>query len=129
MPSKVGHMLNVSRVMQEDIERAALGSSLTRVTDASDARHRVTDMRARWVGDTENVYRVFVGDTVEVCCLGLHRTDKEAEGIYGDITDLPEWMQERIAVLSLIKVNPPQTKIDGIGMRVDEHVYWILKGS
>ena len=45
MPSKVGHMLNVSRVMQEDIERAALGSSLTRVTDASDARHRVTDMR------------------------------------------------------------------------------------
>ena len=90
---------------------------------------RTPDTVSLICGDTENVYRVFVGDTVEVCCLGLHRTDKEAEGIYDDITDLPEWMQERIAVLSLMKVNPPQTKVDGIGMRVDEHVYWILKGS
>jgi hypothetical protein len=38
-------------------------------------------------------------------------------------------MQERIAVLSMMKVNPPQTKVEGVGMRVDESVYWVLKGA
>jgi hypothetical protein len=29
----------------------------------------------------------------------------------------------------MMKVNPPQTKIEGVGMRVDERVYWVLRGE
>jgi hypothetical protein len=36
-------------------------------------------------------------------------------------------MQERVAVLSLMKVDPPQTRVEGIGMRIDDNTFWILK--
>jgi hypothetical protein len=62
-----------------------------------------------------------------VVCLGIDNVDSEAEGIYSDTSQLPDWMQDRIAVLSMMKVNPPQTKIEGVGMRVDEHVFWVIK--
>jgi hypothetical protein len=29
----------------------------------------------------------------------------------------------------MMKVDPPQTKIEGVGMRVDESVYWVLRGE
>jgi hypothetical protein len=53
--------------------------------------------------------------------------DSEAEGIYNDTSLLPDWMQDKLAVLSMMKVDPPQTKIEGVGMRVDQNVFWVLK--
>jgi hypothetical protein len=86
-------------------------------------------LRARWTGDIDNVYRVaIVGTSVEVMCLGMD-VDVSVEGIYNSTSELPMWMQERLAVLSMMKVNPPQTKIEGVGMRVDESVYWVLRGE
>jgi hypothetical protein len=93
------------------------------------ARKRLNELKAQWTGDIENVYRIFVGSTVEVVCLGIGSADSEVEGVYATTDDLPAWMQERIAVLSMMKVNPPQTKVEGIGMRVDDDVYWVLKGA
>jgi hypothetical protein len=126
---RVRHMLDVNKIRHEDIERAALGPSLTRVTEIKHARRRLSELKAQWTGDIENVYRIFVGSTVEVVCLGIGSADSEVEGVYATTDELPAWMQERIAVLSMMKVNPPQTKVEGIGMRVDESVYWVLKGA
>lgn len=119
----------VAKIRHEDIERAALGSSLTRVTDSTNPRQRLNELKAQWTGDIENVYRIFIGSTVEVVCLGIGSADSEVEGVYATTDELPTWMQERIAVLSMMKVNPPQTKVEGIGMRVDENVYWVLRGA
>ena len=86
-------------------------------------------LRAQWTGDIDNVYRVAIdGTAVEVMCLGLD-IDSSIEGIYNSTSELPMWMQERLAVLSMMKVSPPQTKIEGVGMRVDERVYWVLRGE
>lgn len=113
----------VQKVISRDTERAAAASALNVAVEA---------MRARWTGGMENVYRVRVSPNsqeIEVACLGLENVDSEAEGIFSSVAQLPEWMQNRLAVLSLMKVEPPQTKVDGIGMRVDENVFWIIRGD
>jgi hypothetical protein len=129
MKRRVGHIFDVNAIRHDDIERAALGPSLTRVTDMPSARKRLSELKAQWTGDIENVYRIFVGPTIEVVCLGIGSADSEVEGVYNTTDELPAWMQERIAVLSMMKVNPPQTKVEGVGMRVDESVYWVLRGA
>jgi hypothetical protein len=130
MGSKVMRVFDVNKIKHADIERAALGASLTRVDYIKNARRLIAEMNAQWVGDIDNVYRIFVGSTVEVVCLGIGSVDStEVEGVYATTDDLPTWMQERIAVLSMMKVDPPQTKIAGIGMRVDDNVYWVIRGE
>lgn len=129
MTNEVMRMLDINKIKHEDMDRAALGLSLTRVVESKNARKQVRDMKAKWTGDIEKVYRIFVGSTVEVVCLGIDNIDSEGEGVYATTDELPEWMQERIAVLSMMKIDPPQTKIDGIGMRVDTNVYWVLRGE
>jgi hypothetical protein len=123
----------IGRVTRYDLERAVLGTKNLYVSFGTAAMmaKKVDTLRASWDGGMDNVYRVFINPntkSVEVVCLGMDSVDSEAEGIYDDTSNLPMWMQERLAVLSMMKVDPPQTKVEGVGMRVDEHVYWIIKG-
>lgn len=129
MRKRFEQLAMLERTKRVDLSRAATGSNLTRVVEAKNAARKVSEMNAKWTGGLENVYRVLVGDPIEVVCLGIDSVDKEAEGTYADMSELPAWMQERVAVLSMMKVDPPQTKVEGIGMRVDESVYWVIKGE
>ena len=104
--------------------KAAINRDLSSATAIADYRA----LRAKWTGDMDNVYRVVVGPTIEVMCLGMD-IDASVKGVYNSTSELPTWMQERLAVLSMMKVDPPQTKIEGVGMRVDESVYWVLRGE
>jgi hypothetical protein len=112
--------------------KAVINRDLSSATDILSSATAIADysaLRAQWTGDIDNVYRVAIdGISVEVMCLGMD-VDVSVEGIYNSTSELPMWMQERLAVLSMMKVNPPQTKIEGIGMRVDERVYWVLRGE
>jgi len=88
------------------------------------------DPRAQWTTDFDRLYRVVIAPAtgqVDVLCLGIDCVDPEAEGVYADSSLLPTWAQERVAVLSLMKVDPPQTKVEGVGMRVDDNTFWVLK--
>jgi hypothetical protein len=121
----------IGRVARDDLERAVLGTMDVSFGAAAMMARSVDHLRAKWEGGMSNVYRVYIKpDTlsVEVVCLGIDSIDSEAEGIYDNTSLLPAWMQERLAVLSIMKVDPPQTKVEGVGMRVDENVYWIIKG-
>jgi hypothetical protein len=129
MKGRVHDMMLRDRLVRADLSRAAAGTDSPRVTQIKGRDKDVSALRAQWTGDIENVYRVLVGPTIEVVCLGIDSVDKEVEGTYADMSELPAWMQERVAVLSMMKVDPPQTKIEGIGMRVDESVYWVIKGE
>lgn len=94
--------------------------------------HTAQVIISNWTGGMENVYRVRIDmmtNRAEVACLGMEATDGMEEGIYDDASKLPMWIQERVAVLSMMKVSPPQTKVEGIGMRVSEDVFWVLKGD
>lgn len=129
-PNGKDRQFAVGRMTRDDLERAVLGSNTQSFSVAAMAARTVDDMRAQWVGGMESVYRIYIAPdskSIEVVCLGIDNVDSEAEGIYSDTSQLPDWMQDRIAVLSMMKVNPPQTKIEGVGMRVDEHVFWVIK--
>jgi len=90
----------------------------------------VPDPRMQWTDDFDRLYRVLVSPAtgkIDVLCLGIDCVDPEVEGVYANSSLLPAWMQERLAVLSLMKVDPPQTKVEGVGMRVDNATFWVLK--
>lgn len=76
----------------------------------------------------DDIYRVNVAPPthIEVICFGIDRLDDSVEGVYDNINDLPNWMQERLSVLSML---PPNTSggndVDGIGRRITESVYWV----
>jgi hypothetical protein len=83
---------------------------------------------ASWGVQFSEVYRVRIepnDGTVEVARLGIAPRDS-IEGDYPSVEALPKWMQGKLAVLNMIKIDPPQTMIKPIGMRVEQHVFWIL---
>jgi hypothetical protein len=75
-----------------------------------------------------DIYRVDVEPPtrIEVICFGIDKLDDTVEGVYDNINDLPNWMQERLSVLSML---PPNTAgmndVKGIGRRITESIYWI----
>lgn len=39
-----------------------------------------------------------------------------------DVAEIPEWVQQRIAILMMVK---PTEFIEGVGRRIDESTFWI----
>jgi hypothetical protein len=79
----------------------------------------------------DNIYRVSIDNTtkqVEVVCIGMDSVDSEAEGVYSSVDELPEWAQERVAVLMLCDPTPPTQEVEGVGRRIDRDVYWVYRG-
>lgn len=75
----------------------------------------------------EKIYRVSIfPDGVDVICLGLDSVDSTLEGHYDHVDDLPDWVKERIAVLSMMSATPPTKVIEGIGRRISKSVYWVF---
>ena len=76
----------------------------------------------------DDIYRVNVSPPthIEVICFGMDKLDDTIEGVYENINDLPNWMQERLSVLSML---PPNTSggndVEGIGRRITESIYWV----
>ena len=119
-----------SKIVQSDLRTAAMRTHLRALAHVMGEVPAVKAMEAQWIGELERVYRVLVDSKtkcVEVICLGIDSVDNDVEGNYSDTSELPAWMQERLAVLSMMKVNPPQQKVEGVGMRIDENVFWVVK--
>ena len=60
--------------------------------------------------DHDTLYRVSIDpdtNTVQVSCIGIDRVDSELEGNYLTVEDLPQWVQERIALLMMVDPKPP----------------------
>ena len=77
----------------------------------------------------EYTYRVeFVGDTARVQCFGIPMTLSAMfeEPIVLSISELPDWMARRVAVLSTMSYEPPTEYVDKIGRRIDKYVYWVF---
>jgi hypothetical protein len=51
----------------------------------------------------------------------------EREGVYESLKDLPQWMQDRLHVLSTFPSKPPTVEVEGIGRRIEEHIFWVYK--
>ena len=85
-----------------------------------------------WDDPTEmpNAYRVSTlgyTNSIEVTCLGMNCVDSECEGLYDLDEDVPEWLEERLSVLTMCDPTPPTEPVEGIGRRIDEHTFWVYK--
>ncbi len=78
----------------------------------------------------DNIYRVCIPYNTriaEVMCIGLNSVDNEFEGVYDDVNELPLWMQEGVAVLSMLPIDKPNQQVEGVGRRIAENIYWVYK--
>jgi radical SAM superfamily enzyme with C-terminal helix-hairpin-helix motif len=75
------------------------------------------------------IYRIHIDadNTVDVTCIGLESIDSALEGTYDSLDTLPEWVQGRIAVLSMLSATPPTQDIPSVGRRITNRTYWVYK--
>ena len=69
----------------------------------------------RWSG--KNLYKVQ--------CIGMYCVDSVVDGSYSGMEKLPQWMQEKVALLMMTSCDPPTTPIQGVGQRINEGTFWI----
>lgn len=81
------------------------------------------------IRDEPKTYRLSINKEggVEVVCFDLENIDSELEGYYDEVSNLPTWVQERIAVLSVCNAEPPTPIVEGIGRRISESIFWVYK--
>ena len=77
------------------------------------------------------VFRVDVNlktNFVEVICFDeANCVDKEAEVYYSRLDDLPEWIQNKLAVLMTIDHTPPTKPVEGVGQRISKNIFWVFR--
>lgn len=64
---------------------------------------------------------------VSVMYLGMDSVDDTMSGIYHSVQELPQWMQERLATLSMLSYEPPTELVTGVGRRISKRTYWVEK--
>lgn len=81
------------------------------------------------IANEPKTYRVSFTEKggIEVVCFDLENIDSELEGYYDGVSDLPEWVQERIAVLSVCNPDPPTPVVEEVGRRISDGIFWIYK--
>jgi len=111
-----------------------LAKDLNIVFDPIELREVVTSSIANMVAESgvsdNDIYRVcipFGTRVAEVMCIGLESVDNELEGIYDDLDELPTWVQESVAVLSMLPIDKPNQQVAGVGRRIAENIYWVYK--
>jgi len=75
------------------------------------------------------MYRVILDgsgeNSIKVQCIGMYCVDSVVDGSYSGLEKLPQWMQEKVALLMMTSYDPPTTPIQGVGQRINEGTFWI----
>jgi len=76
-------------------------------------------------------YRVIIDESkknsIEVQCIGMYCVDSVVDGSYSGMEELPQWMQEKVALLMMTPLDKPTSEVEGVGRRIDNNVYWIFR--
>ena len=76
------------------------------------------------------MYRVMVDNgknCVRVQCIGMYCVDNTLDGSYSGMEKLPQWMQEKVALLMMTSSTPPIQEVTGIGQRISEDTFWVYQ--
>lgn len=57
-------------------------------------------------------------------CIGMECLDELPDGEYS-MSELPTWVRDKLAALSIMHIPPPPTDVVGIGTRISEYVFWV----
>lgn len=74
------------------------------------------------------VWRVEVrgNDSVKLEYIGYIPIPGDRVKVYSTLDKAPEWVQDRLAVLRLMKADPIESAVYGVGRRVAENSFWIV---
>jgi len=78
---------------------------------------------------TSQVYRVQVypdTDSASILPLGMECIESDLEGLY-TWGELPEWMTDKLAVLSTLYVPPPPHEVASVGKRITQNIFWVFR--
>lgn len=81
-------------------------------------------------GGYDTMYRVMVDNgknCVRVQCIGMYCLDSDVEDTYSGLEKLPQWMQEKVALLMMTSIDPPTVPVEGIGKRISENTFWVYQ--
>ena len=62
---------------------------------------------------------------VKITCFGVNGIDNEVEGWYDCVEALPQWLQEKLALLMMTTHVPPTHEVDNVGRRIEEDIFWV----
>jgi hypothetical protein len=80
----------------------------------------------------DTIYRVEISpvrNNVKVIAIGMSSIDSAEFGEYDSVDALPQWMQDKLAVLMLMSPKPPTDFVEGVGRRIEMYVYWLVRGD
>jgi hypothetical protein len=95
-----------------------------------DKRYPHDDNIYRVVFQDRAIYRAILPDWdsdlqyVTVRCIGMRCKDG-VSGHYA-VGDLPTWMRDKLAVLSIMSTDPPCPVIESVGRRIYENTFWVF---
>lgn len=125
--------LNASETLAHDINQLASGRQLDYGKIFQSGVRMGAVLRAMMVAapETDVLYRVkfLSGGTVEVVCIDMP-VDYTSESVgrdYADQAELPQWLQDRILSLRMLTEGPPSCWVEGVGRRINEDVFWVVK--
>lgn len=78
--------------------------------------------------ESGKVHRIslLVTGKVQVTCLGIERVDSELKESYDSVSQLPTWVQEKLALLQMIDPTPPIAPLNGVGHRISQNTFWVF---
>lgn len=78
--------------------------------------------------ESGKVHRIslLVTGKVQVTCLGIERVDSELKETYDSVSQLPTWVQEKLALLQMIDPTPPIAPLNGVGHRISQSTFWVF---
>lgn len=81
--------------------------------------------------DTDAIWRVeeFSNGSAQSMYIGLSPIDSERIITYNTVSEIPEWINDRIAVLRMLPCDPTNSVVFGVGRRISEHVFWVVEGT
>lgn len=67
-------------------------------------------------------YLVSTDDTIKVQCIGVGCVDSNVQEVYRNVKDMPNWLQTKIAVLTVAQDG---YAMDGIGRKISETTFMV----
>lgn len=86
------------------------------------------DTGEKIVIDDDKIYRLELVDDsvgVAVTCYGIDSIDSVLASFYKSVDDLPDWVQRKLAVLSLFDPKRINKDVENVGRRINKNVFWI----
>ena len=81
----------------------------------------------------EPIYRLEIhdrtGEVITDCYDLLENFAPELKKSYDGVDELPQWVQDKLAVLLLLDHTKSNKEVEGVGRRINKSIFWVFKGE